>query len=389
MKLARDTLRGYILEEVLAYLIRNTGYRLLVDTSQDPEELGWRHNGLVVKGRGAVHQVDVLGELSWIPAFTYPLRLFVEAKFRRSRTGITEVRNMVATLMDVNQNNLPQLAREHGTNPQLRPKYYYAGSIFSASGFSSPAMDMALAHSVSLIELNTPEFEPLLDAVTSTADSVVTSLSTQGTAGDNEEESGSLEDEDELNDVQFPRYPGSRSRFMLALRSAFRQTLHTQTSEIPDEISALVRTLTPLIQPATQAAFETGELFVGMGQGPYMLVLKADDPNAFLHYAKQKPTHAVEIRWRRDVDRGATWNITPVEPPPEGRSYRLSFRVPRPIYEWIFSTENVRRTALDAKKKYFSSICIFHTDDEGDLLIRLQFNPDEIVARGEILNFRE
>jgi len=51
MKLARDTLRGYVLEEVLGYLIRNTGYRLLVDTSQDPEELGWRHNGLVVKWR--------------------------------------------------------------------------------------------------------------------------------------------------------------------------------------------------------------------------------------------------------------------------------------------------------------------------------------------------
>jgi hypothetical protein len=29
---------------------------LLVDKEQDPQELGWRHNGLVVKGRGAVHQ---------------------------------------------------------------------------------------------------------------------------------------------------------------------------------------------------------------------------------------------------------------------------------------------------------------------------------------------
>jgi hypothetical protein len=110
MNISRETLRGYILEEVLAYLIRNTGYRLLVDPSQDPAELDMRHNGLVVKGRGAVHQVDVLGELSWIPAFTYPLRLFVEAKFRGRSTGIPEVRNLVATLMDVNQRNLPQLA---------------------------------------------------------------------------------------------------------------------------------------------------------------------------------------------------------------------------------------------------------------------------------------
>ena len=105
--ISRDALRGYILEEVLAYLIRNTGYRLLVDERQDPQELDWKHNGLVVIGRGSVHQVDVLGELAWIPAFTYPLRLFVEAKFRKSRTSIGVVRNIVGTLLDVNQNNLP------------------------------------------------------------------------------------------------------------------------------------------------------------------------------------------------------------------------------------------------------------------------------------------
>src|SRR5580765_6884097 len=143
--MTRDALRGYILEELLAYLIRNTGYRLLVDKSQDPEELDWKYNGLVVKGRGAVHQVDVLGELSWIPALTYPLRLFVEAKYRKTRTQIPAVRNLVATLLDVNQNNLPQVIRGKGLNPHLRPKYYYAGALFSASGFSKPAMDMALA----------------------------------------------------------------------------------------------------------------------------------------------------------------------------------------------------------------------------------------------------
>ncbi len=31
MRIGRDALRGDILEEVLAYLIRNTGYKLLVD----------------------------------------------------------------------------------------------------------------------------------------------------------------------------------------------------------------------------------------------------------------------------------------------------------------------------------------------------------------------
>lgn len=72
MRLSKETLRGYILEEVLAYLIRNTGYELLVDRTQDPYELENKGHGLVVKGRGTVHQADVLGQLRWIPAFTYP-----------------------------------------------------------------------------------------------------------------------------------------------------------------------------------------------------------------------------------------------------------------------------------------------------------------------------
>ena len=68
--LSRETLRGYVLEELLAKLIQNTGYRLLVDASQDSEELENRANGLAVRGRGGTHQVDVLGGSPGFP----PLR---------------------------------------------------------------------------------------------------------------------------------------------------------------------------------------------------------------------------------------------------------------------------------------------------------------------------
>jgi hypothetical protein len=77
--ISAKSLRGYLLEEILADLIRHAGYRLLVDPAQGPE-LDRRPNGLVVIGRGGVHQADVLGQLLWVPAFTFPLRLFVEAK---------------------------------------------------------------------------------------------------------------------------------------------------------------------------------------------------------------------------------------------------------------------------------------------------------------------
>jgi hypothetical protein len=378
MKISRDTLRGYILEEILAYLIRNTGYRLLVNDTQDPQELGWRNNGLVVKGRGGVHQVDVLGELSWVPAFTYPLRLFVEAKFRRLRTGIPEVRNMVATLLDVNQNNLPQMTREAGTNPQLRPKYYYAGAIFSASGFSVPATDMALAHNVSLIDLKTPEFQPLLDAVTATADLIVRKFAAPG---DNDSEGEATDDEDENvpSGLASPANHQSRSFFMLALRTAIRQQLKTLTQQPRPAVLSLAADLVPSLRTVVNAATGIGELFVGMGQGPYMLVLKADNPAAFLNYAKTHLVHDVSITWTTE---DGTWQISPItqtSPTP----YSLSFRVPQPIRDWVFSSENVRRAALDAKKLFFSNICIFYSRNDRDLLIRLRFKPSDIRRRIE------
>jgi hypothetical protein len=60
----RAVLRGYLLEEALAWLLRNTGYRLIVHKSQDPEELDMKGGTLLVQGRGTNHQVDVLGEFA-------------------------------------------------------------------------------------------------------------------------------------------------------------------------------------------------------------------------------------------------------------------------------------------------------------------------------------
>ena len=158
-----ESFKGKVLEEVLAYLIRNSGYQLLVDPSQDPDELSRRGNGLVVRGRGAVHQADVLGQLGWIPAFTFPIRLFVEAKWhRQSRTGLVDVRNAVGVLQDVNQNYTTQ----NGPGRQrLIRRFNYCYSLFSTTGFTAPAQEMALAHQISLIDLSGPEFNELREIV--------------------------------------------------------------------------------------------------------------------------------------------------------------------------------------------------------------------------------
>ena len=58
-----SALTGYVLEELLARLIQSAGYELITNASQDPDDLDTNRAGdLVVRGRGAVHQVDALGD---------------------------------------------------------------------------------------------------------------------------------------------------------------------------------------------------------------------------------------------------------------------------------------------------------------------------------------
>lgn len=370
LKPSRDSLRGYILEEVLAYLIRKTGYRLLVDPQQDPQELAWAHNGLVVRGRGAVHQVDVLGELSWIPAFTYPLRLFVEAKFRKERTGIENVRNMVATLLDVNQSNLPQATGAAGIALLPRAKFSYAGALFSTAGFSGPAMNMALAHGISLVEIDTPEFRPLLDAITDSADRIVAwNEGIEAAAG------AVLEADEAMPADDVPKLTGG---LILALRTALRESLGTQTFEAKEAATALAAQLTPLLDSATSAAKETGLLFVGMSTGPFMLILKADDPEKFVDYVRDRPSHNVRIGWGAALDDGGTWYITPFDQLGTDDGYRLTFRLPSVIRNWVFSEENTRRAAKHAKEQFFPNISIVHVDGDRELLIRLKYSPSDV-----------
>ncbi|GAA1719140.1 hypothetical protein GCM10009745_80100 [Kribbella yunnanensis] len=73
-------LGGYLLEEALANLLRRNGYRLLQQVSDDPQALRKAGHGLLVRGRGADHQADALGDLIVPAPFSLPVRLFVEGK---------------------------------------------------------------------------------------------------------------------------------------------------------------------------------------------------------------------------------------------------------------------------------------------------------------------
>jgi hypothetical protein len=345
-----DSLAGYILEELIAYLIRNTGYRLLVDETQDPRELKNLYNGLNVRGRGALHQVDVLGELLWVPAFTFPLRLMIEAKCRRKKTGTEVVRNMMATLIDVNQKHFPTLESDALDAPV--PKYTYVGAIFSASGFSDPASKLALAHGISLIDLNTTELSDLVKASRRAAKEILQPTGVQPFTSSN---------------VEVIRGVRRRLRTRLATEPLESAPL-TSEEVLPDD---------PLT-PAVSIALETAELFVGMAAGPYILVLKADDPTSFLQYTQERPAHDVSIHWSRRDNSGRTWFIRPVHRP---AAYRLWFKLPEQLVMWIFKSESARKNALVAKELFFSTISIYRHSEGRDSLIRLRYAPQGILER--------
>src|SRR5262249_1345232 len=127
----------------------------------------WAGNGLLVAGRGANHQADTLGEFAFVPPFSLPIRLFVEAKFRDGTTGIDAVRNAFGVVSDVNE-NYAQL----GPGQRPRRRYRYVYTLFSTSGFSHPAQEYAIAHQISLVDLSSDNFAWLKSAVEAAADRV-------------------------------------------------------------------------------------------------------------------------------------------------------------------------------------------------------------------------
>lgn len=363
MRISKEALKGYLLEEALAYLIKNTGYTLLVDESQDTRELQKRGNGLVVIGRGGEHQVDVLGQLSWIPTFTFPIRLFIEAKFRTTKTGIGVVRSAVGIIEDLNQNFSPM--RETGI---LIKRYNYNYALFSTSGFSKDAIKMAIAHRISLIDLSGPEFADLRNMIEQAADNIIQHYATtEEVAATND---NTIENEDDSL---------SRNSFITQLRMFIRQQLGTWPSSVIENPHWRGQGEGILLDNFLGELFSFlrhyNELFVGMANGPFLVVLKADNVSEFRSYVREHPTHKVTIHWSAYDNGGRRWYIRPVDY--YNRGYQLTFTLPKILGDWIFNSDNPISKAVDAKEKFLSNITIYRSSEDKDELYRLIYSAED------------
>jgi hypothetical protein len=346
MAISIESLRGYILEEVIAYLIKNSGYNLLVNPDQDQRELVMLGNGLAVKGRGGLHQADVLGQLSWQPAFTFPVRLFIEAKFRNDKVGIDAVRNAVGILLDLNQNT--SSFDEHESYFQ---RYHYSYALFSTSGFTIDAVDMAIAHQISLIDFSGIDFLELKNIISKTA-------------------------------AKINRHMGKAKGYYIEskihkIRQAIRNKLETVTN--PPRINNYHPNLNEHLNELKQESLRLGEWFLGMCNSPYVLFMKAENHHAFTRYLHNHKRHKIIITWNNQVDDGKTWEICPANY--EDRNiYRLSFKLPQKLAKWIFGTKrDVTTRALDIKQQIFKYITIHRFENGQDQLFQLEFDANATI----------
>jgi hypothetical protein len=356
--LTKAALRGYLLEEVLAWLLRGSGYRLLVHQSQDPDELMMNSNGLCVKGRGAEHQVDVLGEFAFTPAFSLPIRLFLEAKFTRNKSDLPVVRNAHGVIHDINENFV------HGPGTRLRKRYRYVYALFSTSGFTAAAQDFALAQQISLVDLSGASFDWLRRSIESAA-----------------EELYMLQDR-----YQVRRFP---VRWM---RGRLRQMLSTMPDlpldEGNPETGALgfAQAAMPALDRLVGRLWERqhNELLLGFPAAPFILPLAAEDVGRFLSYARDHPDHAIRLR-RTGEAGGAEWSVSPVTQEwadrpfarPEG--YRLTFNLPERLEAWISEHEEHRATRIRAvKAQFLSEVIIYRMENDKLQTFQLQYQPSDL-----------
>jgi hypothetical protein len=371
------SLRGYMLEEAIACLVQSSGYDLLTRVSQDPDELVLKPNGLNVRGRGADHQADTLGQLAWTPAFSHPIRLFVEAKHLRSRVEIDDLREALGVLQDVNS----RYVTNKSAASVMARRYLYRFAFFSASGFSSEATNYALAHEISLVDLSGKGFETLLLAIEQTAEQINQSLpgariatvgqiamlratlramlgtSALGVSGAERQHFG--ERADDLDDGD--------------LEVAWSDV--AQQLDLDPEPNDGWHPLAMACNRFASRILQQRPLLLGMPTAPFVLVLRPESIADFLRYATDFPTHEVKITWDQGERNGPVWIMTPREAPD---SYRLTFGLPAELQAYVFGEEQeIARRALRVKSRLLTDITVYHRDPgNGDgHLFRLTYEP--------------
>ncbi|MEU4351740.1 MULTISPECIES: hypothetical protein [unclassified Streptomyces] len=348
--ITEPVLRGYILEEVLAWLLRSSGYEVLT-ADDDQEKAPWkvleeRNHGLVVRGRGAWHQADALGQFRYVPPFSLPVRLFVEAKFTTKKVQLATVRNGHGVVHDVNENVITTVSA--GSGPRRpRTRYRYSYAIFSTSGFSADAQEFALAHQISLIDLSLPDFTVLRQLVKDTVKAVHAAIDSLPTA-----------DRPTVNEIRnYLRRP------LLDLNTGPA----TSQPSVTEPLDVLIENL---------HARSTLGLMLAFPAAPFVLGLASNNLYAFVNYALEQPTHAVRLRRLHQATPHPVWRVRPAADP---EAYELTFGLPKQVEAWILDQDAGERSRTRwVKQSVLSAMTLYWMDGEHAHTFQLRYEPGEL-----------
>ena len=334
--------KGYLLEIVLAKLLKVNGYDLV--TSTDNEIVNLPRNGLNVKGRGGYHQFDSLGTFRITPPFLYPIRLFLEAKFYTNKVGIDRIRMGIGILQDVNTN----YSTVEMTSEELKlPKYNYNYAIFSTSGFTDDAQRLAIAHKIYLMDLSSGYYNWIRDFINQIVDRL---FDINGIRG-----------EDISGDI-FNGFKEDFSRWInnLSYNELYRWFYFDIQQSVVNEFVNQMQNVRSIYIASTKSS--------------QIIALVPDDDEDFRESLRRNPHQEVTITWNENEN-----DVWIVRPTGNYDRYRLTFQLPYIINRYIFvDSVNQDRSAGEEKGNSFGLLTfIAYLDGRNPTLCTLKFNKEE------------
>lgn len=350
--------KGYLLESVLAKLLKVNGYDLVTSTDNednvDNEIVNLPRNGLNVKGRGGYHQFDSLGTFRITPPFVYPIRLFLEAKFYSSnKVGIDRVRMGIGILQDVNTNYFTV----DMTEQKLKlPKYNYNYAIFSTSGFTGDAQRLALAHKIYLMDLSSGYYKWIKDFINQIVDRLFSLYSANS---------------DDISSSIFNNFKVDFSSWVnnLSLNQLYRWfDFNIQQSVVNEFVNKMQN---------------VRSIYIASTKSSQIIALIPDNDDEFRNSLLINPHQKVTITWNENEN-----DVWIVRPNGNYVQYRLTFQLPSIIRDYIFNNSvNQYESAYDEKTRSFGMLSfIAYLDGENPTLCTLEFDEEETKRRVERYN---
>ncbi|MER5443997.1 hypothetical protein, partial [Streptomyces sp. NPDC002790] len=295
------------------------------------------------------HQVDALGQFRYVPPFSLPVRLFVEAKYVATKVQLHTVRNGHGVIHDVNEGEITTLTAPGTGRPRTRYRYSYA--IFSTAGFSPAAQDYALAHQISLIDLSAPDFDVLRNLVKDTADAIHAVLK------------ASLA-------TERPKVRDMRTY----LRGPLLE-MDPGHVELPDSIRGPLDFLAQALYSRSQLG-----LVLAFPAAPFVLGLASDDLYSFVDYAREHPTHAVRLRRVNQPASHPVWELRSAQHP---EAYALRFGLPERVEKWIVAQdEGMPSRTRYVKRSMLSTMTLYWMHEEHAQTFQLRYEPGELRLDG-------